>query len=74
MARARSGGLGVGTARGTEVMIMLGELAVIGEGAGAVDERQAFNSKTPVGGCIFRVDIAAFMLEMQLAFPQQLQR
>jgi hypothetical protein len=42
------------------------------QGARAVDERQAFNPKTPVRGCVVCVDIAAFMLEMQLAFPQQL--
>jgi len=44
------------------------------QGARAVGERQAFNAKTPVCQSIVRVDIAAFMLEMQLAFPQELQR
>jgi hypothetical protein len=44
------------------------------QGAGAVGERQAFNAKTPVCRSIVRVDIAAFLLEMQFAFPQELQR
>jgi hypothetical protein len=39
------------------------------QGAGAVDERQAFNAKTPVCVSVICVDIAAFMPEMQLAFP-----
>jgi hypothetical protein len=44
------------------------------QGAGTIGERQAFNAKTPVCGNIVRVDVAAFMPEMQLAFPQEFQR
>jgi hypothetical protein len=44
------------------------------QGTGAVGERQAFNAKTPVCVSVICVDIAAFMPEMQLAFPQKLQR
>jgi hypothetical protein len=44
------------------------------QGAGTVGERQAFNAKTPVRGDIVRVDVTAFMPEMQLAFLQEFQR
>jgi hypothetical protein len=46
----------------------------VAQGVGAVDERQAFNPKTPDCTRIVAVDIAAFMTGMQIAFPQELQR
>jgi hypothetical protein len=42
-------------------------------GAGAISEGQAFDTKTPLCRNIVRVDFPAFMLELQFAFPQELQ-